>query len=107
MDSPIVYANAETPPSFAGGSKAMQEWVGNNLRYPIGAQKSGIHGTVIIGVLIEPDGTVTHAHILKSVCDSIDAEAIRLVRNMPKWIPGKHKGEKVRMKSRISVRFSL
>lgn len=94
-------------PVFNGGNKALKKWIVNNLVYPQVAMKNGIQGRVIVTFVIERDGSVSDVKMLRSVDPSLDKEAIRLVKSMPKWIPGKKDGASVRTQYTLPVMFRL
>jgi TonB family protein len=102
-----VYDVVERMPQFPGGPSAMFEFLTNNINYPVEAEKKGIQGRVIVTFVVERDGTVTNAQISTSAEESLDNEALRIVREMPKWIPGKQDGHTVRVKYTVPVTFRL
>lgn len=102
-----VFVAVETQAEFPGGMKALMEWLSNHVEYPKEAEKAGIQGRVIIKFIIEADGAVTHPEILKGVSPELDKEAMRLVRAMPKWIPGKNNGKDVASYFTIPIAFWL
>ena len=85
----------------------MLAYIEQNLRYPIFAEEMGLQGRVIIGIVVEKDGSLTDIKVVKSVDPSLDKEAIRVVKTMPNWIPGMQDGEPVRVKYKIPVTFRL
>lgn len=93
-------------PSFPGGNAALQSWLMQNLQYPANAKKWGVKGDVMVSFVVEPDGTISEPSVVKGV-DLLNDEAIRLVKNMPKWIPGKNKGKNVRTKCNLQIPFIL
>ena len=95
-------------PEFPGGQQALSTYFVRNLRYPVIAQESGIQGTAVCEFVVETDGTLTDIKISKSTGDkSLDKEALRLVKSMPKWNPAKSNGQPVRVKTSIPVKFSF
>jgi len=102
-----VYQLVDQMPVFNGGNKALKKWIVNNLVYPQVAMKNGIQGRVIVTFVIERDGSVSDVKMLRSVDPSLDKEAIRLVKSMPKWIPGKKDGASVRTQYTLPVMFRL
>ena len=102
-----VYDTVEDMPQFPGGPSAMFEYLSKNIQYPEGAKKEGIQGRVIVTIIIEKDGSITDAKVVKSLAPSLDREAQRLVESMPNWIPGKQNGEPVRVKYTVPVTFRL
>ncbi|WP_390885440.1 energy transducer TonB [Hoylesella nanceiensis] len=102
-----VYEIVEQMPEFPGGLTALMNYLRANIRYPAAAQSAGIEGRVIVAFIVEPDGSVSNAKLMRSIDPSIDQEALRVVRQMPKWIPGKQNGAAVRVKYNVPVTFKL
>lgn len=94
-------------PSFFGGPKAFYEYLHTHLGYPIVAQENNIQGKVIVSFIVEKSGFLTDIKIEKSVDPSLDREALRLVRSMPRWLPAKKNGVPVRVKLNVPVVFRL
>lgn len=103
----VIFMAVEQPAEFPGGQAAMMRWIGENLRYPETAKENGISGRVIVKLVIEKDGTVSNPTIVKGVDPDLDREALRLVRSMPAWTPGRMNGRLVRSYFMLPVRFSL
>ena len=97
----------EQMPSFPGGMEALMKFISENVKYPKEAEEKGLQGRVVVRYIIEKDGSISEVEIAKSVNEYLDAEAIRVVNAMPKWIPGKQKGENVRVKFTIPITFRL
>ena len=97
----------EQMPQFPGGTTAMMEYLSKSVRYPEEAHKNGIQGRVIITFVVESDGSITEAHIVRSVNPLLDAEALRVVNAMPNWTPGMQNGEPVRVKYTLPITFKL
>ena len=106
IDVSKMYDTVDQQPSFPGGSVALQSWLTQNIQYPANAKKWGVQGNVTVSFVVEPDGTISEPSVVKGV-DLLNEEAIRLVKAMPKWIPGKLKGENVRVKGNLTIPFSL
>lgn len=102
-----VYDVVEQMPEYPGGMEAMIEFLSTNVKYPEDAIKQNIGGRVMVMFVIEPDGSVTNVRVAKKVFPSLDAEAVRVVKTMPKWKPGKEKGRAVRVNFTIPVIFSI
>jgi len=102
-----VFDAVEEMPKFLGGPSAMFEYIGKNLRYPIVAEENGVQGRVVVTCIINEDGSITDAKVVKSVDPSLDREAVRVVENMPKWISGKRNGKTVKVRYTIPVTFRL
>lgn len=97
----------EQMPSFPGGKEALMKFISENVKYPKEAEEKGLQGRVVVRYIIEKDGSISEVEIAKSVNEYLDAEAIRVVNAMPKWIPGKQKGENVRVKFTLPITFRL
>lgn len=97
----------EQMPEFPGGKEALMKFISENVKYPKEAEEKGLQGRVVVRYVIEKDGSISEVEIAKSVNEYLDAEAIRVVNAMPKWIPGKQKGEPVRVKFTIPITFRL
>ena len=97
----------ETMPYFPGGRELLLKYLAVNIKYPASAVKAKKQGRVIVTFIVQKDGSVTHAKIAKSIDPELDAEALRVVRGMPKWIPGTQLGKPVNVKYTLPVKFSL
>lgn len=97
----------ETMPYFPGGQELLLKYLAVNIKYPASAVKVKKQGRVIVTFIVQKDGSVTHAKIAKSIDPELDAEALRVVRGMPKWIPGTQLGKPVNVKYFLPVKFSL
>ena len=104
---PRVFGAVEKMPTFPGGTDALTRFLARNIRYPEDAEDSGIQGRVGCSFIVECDGSITNIRITKSVDPSLDKEAIRVLRSMPKWNPGTVKGEPVRVTYHLPIMFSL
>ena len=102
-----VFTIVETYPGYLGGKVAMQEYINNTIQYPKKALKYEIQGTVYVSFIIEKDGAVSHAEVLRGIGSGCDPGAIRVVLSMPNWTPGYQAGEPVRVKYTIPVRFYI
>ena len=102
-----VYDIVEQMPSFPGGAAELMKWLSSHVQYPAIAIESCIQGTVIVAFIVEPDGSVSNAKLMRSVDPCIDQEALRVVRQMPKWKPGKQDGSTVRVKFHLPIKFML
>ena len=94
-------------PEFPGGMEALNTYLRNNIRYPQEAQKAGIQGRVIIQFIVSKDGSITDAEVIESVDPQLDAEGLRLIKNMPRWKPGMRKGQAIRVKQTLPIRFAF
>ena len=102
-----VYEVVEEMPSFPGGQGAMFEFIANNIQYPIVAEENGVQGRVLVSFVIKKDGSLSNVRVVKSVDPALDKEAVRLIKSMPKWSPGKEKGQFVNVKFTVPVTFRL
>ena len=97
----------ETMPYFPGGNVLMLKYLADNIKYPASAVKAKKQGRVIVGFIVQKDGSITHAKIVRSIDPELDAEALRVVKGMPKWTPGTQLGKPVSVKYALPVKFSL
>ena len=102
-----VYQIVEEMPQFPGGEKALIEYIFKNLTYPQEARDKGIDGRVFIGMVIDKDGRVSNVKVLRGIGGGCDEEAVRVISSMPKWKPGKMKGEPVPVSYQIPINFKL
>ena len=102
-----VYDIVEKMPSFPGGPVELMKWLSSHVQYPAIAIESCIQGTVIVAFIVEPDGSVSNAKLMRSVDPCIDQEALRVVRQMPKWNPGRRAGVPVRVRYCLPIKFKL
>lgn len=104
-----IYTVVEQNPEFPGGMDALVAWLGTNVKYPTAARESGLEGTVYVSFVVERDGTITSVKVIKPTegMKELEEEAVRAVRCMPKWKPGKSKGQKVRVQFMLPIVFSL
>ncbi len=107
VDEKKIYTWVQVKPSFPGGEKARIKWLQDNLVYPSQAAEASIQGQVQVGFVVEKDGSISGVKIVKSVHSLLDREAMRLVKSMPKWIPGKQNGNTVRAYYTQPIRFVL
>lgn len=106
IEIPAVYSMVEMMPSFKGGESALERFISKNLKYPEEARKNGISGDVIIEFIVNADGSLSGFRILKKLGYGCDEEALRVIRLMPAWNPGKQNGRKVKTKMVLPVNFS-
>ena len=102
-----VYDVVEIQPSFPGGHSALMSWLAANIRYPQEAYNNSIQGRVVVTFIVEADGSITDAKVIRSVAPQLDKEALRVVNAMPKWTPGLQNGKAVRTKYNLPVTFKL
>lgn len=100
-----VFVVVENMPSFPGGN--VQKWISKNVKYPVLAMENGIQGKVFVQFVIERDGSITDVKVVRGVDSSLDKEAVRVVKAMPKWTPGKQRGKAVRVSFTLPINFQL
>jgi TonB family protein len=106
-DNSDVFNVVEKMPEFEGGMNGMMSFLQKNIKYPEEAIKNGTQGRVVVQFVVNKDGSITDANVVKSVSPELDAEALRVVKSMPKWTPGEQRGEKVRVQFTLPVQFKL
>jgi protein TonB len=102
-----VFTIVEEMPSYPGGDAKMYEYLGKNIKYPQIARESSIQGRVFVNFVVEPDGSVSNVKVLRGIGGGCDEEAMRVVKTMPKWKPGKQRGKAVRVSYTLPVVFKL
>ena len=102
-----VFDVVEEMPSFPGGQGALMSYLASNIKYPVVAQENGVQGRVIVSFVVERDGSISDVKVARSVDPSLDREAQRVVKSMPRWTPGKQNGHTVRVKYTVPVVFRL
>ena len=102
-----VYDVVDQMPMFPGGSSGLNAYLAQNIKYPLVAEENGIQGRVLVSCVIDHDGSVTEVQVIKGVDPSLDKEAVRVVKAMPKWTPGTLNGNKVRVRYTVPVVFRL
>lgn len=102
-----VYDIVEVMPQFPGGQGELMKYLRNNVKYPAEAQKKKIEGRVIVTFVVNKKGRITHPTVVRSAHPLLDAEALRVVKRMPKWTPGRMNGEPVNVKYALPVTFKL
>ena len=106
-DEQKVFTVVEENPVFPGGETALYRYLAEALHYPEEAKELGIEGRIFVNFLIEKDGTVSKVNILRGIGCGCDEEAIRVVKAMPKWTPGKQRGIPVRVSYNLPIKFTL
>ena len=102
-----VYDEVEQMPEYTGGMPALIEYLQTNIKYPEDAVKQKVEGRVMVQFVVETDGSISDVHVAKQVFPSLDAEAVRVVQAMPKWVPGREKGKEVRVKYNLPIVFRM
>ena len=103
----MVFDVVEVMPQFPGGQIAMLQYIMKNIKYPEQAMKEGIQGRVAVSFIVEKDGSISDVKPVLSVHPLLNKEAVRVVKSMPKWSPGKHNGKPVRVRYNLPVMFKL
>jgi protein TonB len=104
----VVFVVVESMPEFPGGQQALFKYLSENVKYPVIAQENGIQGRVICQFVVNKDGSIVDVEVVRSGGDpSLDKEAVRVIKSMPKWKPGKQRGKAVRVKYTVPVNFKL
>jgi len=102
-----VFTFAEEMPSFPGGDEELYAYIGQNIQYPEIAKKAGTEGKVIVEFTVGKDGRVSNVRVLKGIGAGCDEEAVRVIRSMPKWNPGKQNGVPVPVRITVPIQFKL
>jgi protein TonB len=98
---------AEVEPSFPGGEAAMMEWIQKTVEYPSLAVEMGEQGIVYVQFVVNKNGSIEQAKVVRGVSDALDAEAVKVVSKMPPWTPGEQAGKKVRCRFTLPIHFRL
>ena len=107
VEDDVIFTVVEDQPEFPGGEEARQRFLEDNLRYPTMAREAGIQGTVFVTFVVETDGSVTDVRVLRGIGGGCDEEAVRVVQMMPRWEPGRQRGQPVRVQFNMPIRFRL
>jgi len=102
-----IFLVVEDPATFPGGENARMRFLTENIRYPQIAREMGIQGTVYVTFVVEPNGALTNIRVLRGIGGGCDEEAVRVVSIMPRWVPGKQRGQSVRVQFNMPIRFVL
>lgn len=102
-----IFSFVEVMPSFEGGDQELLRYLGDNLKYPKIAMDVNAEGTVYLQFVVEADGNIAEVTVLRSVFEHLDQEAIRVIKTMPKWLPGKQNGKSVRVLYTIPIKFDI
>ena len=105
-DAPVFFI-VEEMPEFPGGESALHQYIAKSIKYPVIAQENGIQGRVYVSFVINAKGEVTDIKIARGVDPALDKEAIRVIKNMPKWKPGKQRGKPVKVSFTVPINFVL
>ncbi len=102
-----VYDVCEQMPIYEGGDAALLKYLRENFKLPDEYKERGIQGRMVVGFIVEKDGSLTNVKVLRAVDIAIDAEVLRVVKGMPKWIPGRHNGQRVRVRYLLPIHICL
>jgi len=102
-----IFMVVEEMPEFPGGMAECLKFLGKNIKYPTIAQENGVQGRVIVQFVVNQDGSIVDPVVVRSVDPYLDKEALRVIKTMPKWKPGKQRGKAVRVKYTVPVTFKL
>ncbi len=102
-----VFTRVEQMPQFGSGERELLEYLAKNIKYPTIARENGIQGTVVIQFVVDKDGRVTEPQVVREVGGGCDEEALRVIKSMPPWIPGKQQGKPVKVRYTLPVKFKL
>lgn len=102
-----IFTIVEEMPDFPGGQAALMSFINKSIKYPVIAQENGIQGRVSCSFVVNKDGSIVDAEVLRGVDPSLDKEALRVINSMPKWKPGKQRGKPVRVKYTVPITFRL
>lgn len=106
-EEPVSIAMVEQKPEFTGGEAAMYKWLGDNIVYPSAAAEEGIQGKVIVQFVVGKDGSIGQVKVVRGRHPALDKEAVRVVKAMPKWVPGRNNGQPVKVTYTLPVTFKL
>jgi TonB family protein len=107
VEDPLPFSIVEEKPEYPGGTEAMLKFLGDNCKYPHIAKEAGIGGIVIVQFIIERDGSIGDVKVVRGLGGGCNEEAIRVVKLMPKWAPGRQRGRAVRITCHLPVKFNL
>ena len=102
-----VFVVVEEQAEFPGGMEAMYAYIGKNLKYPEAAKEKGIEGRVFVSFIIEKDGSISNILVKRAIGGGCEEAAVEMVKNMPKWKPGKQRGKTVRFQFTLPIKFEL
>ena len=102
-----IFMVVEEMPEFPGGQAALMSFIAKSIKYPVVAQENGIQGRVTCSFVVNKDGSIVDAEVIRGIDPSLDKEALRVINTMPKWKPGKQRGKPVRVKFTVAINFRL
>lgn len=106
-EQPVSIAMVEQKPEFPGGEAAMYKWLSENIVYPSAASEEGVQGRVVVEFVVGKDGSISNVRIVRPRHPALDKEALRVVKAMPKWMPGRNNGQPVKVTYTLPVTFKL
>ena len=101
------YTVVEQMPEYPGGESALRKYLSSNVKYPQIATENGVQGKVYVNFVVDKNGGISNVKVVRGVDSSLDQEAVRVIKMMPKWIPGKQNGETVRVSYTVPINFVL
>jgi periplasmic protein TonB len=107
VEAAPVFTIVEEMPAFPNGESALYKYLGDNIKYPEEAKELGIQGRVFVTFVVEVDGSITDIKVVRGIGGGCDEEAMRVVKSMPKWTPGKQRGVPVRVQFNLPIKFTL
>ncbi len=102
-----IFTVVESMPEFPGGVGELYKYLGSSIKYPPLAKESGIQGRVFVNFVVEPNGSISNVKVLRGIGGGCDEEAMRVVKGMPSWKPGKQRGKAVRVSYNLPIKFTL
>lgn len=106
-EGPVSIAMVEQKPEFPGGEAAMYEWLSKNIIYPSAASEEGVQGRVVVEFVVGKDGSISNVRVVRQRHPALDKEAVRVIKSMPKWMPGRNNGQPVKVTYTLPVTFKL
>ena len=106
-EQPVSIAMVEQKPEFPGGEAAMYKWLGDNIVYPSAASEEGVQGRVVVEFVVGKEGSISNVKVVRPRHPALDKEALRVVKAMPKWLPGRNNGQPVKVTYTLPVTFKL
>ena len=106
-EQPMSIAMVEQKPSFPGGEEAMYKWLSDHINYPPAASEDGVQGRVVVEFVVSKTGSIENVKVVRGRHQALDKEAIRVIKAMPKWIPGRNNGQPVKVTYTLPVTFRL
>ena len=107
VENDSIFEVCEELPLFPGGNMALMMYLNENVKYPAMASAHREQGRVIVGFVVEKNGSLSNIRVVRSVSPLLDAEALRVIKAMPNWTPGRHEGKSVRVKYNVPIQFKL